>query len=59
HVMDLGFTDHTALIVGGVRFALDDFRHSSPSTMFVALACFGAALVLGPKLAARPSRTDK
>ncbi len=47
---------YPALIVGGVRFVLDDFRHSSPSTMFVALACFGLALVLGPKLAARDIR---
>lgn len=44
---------YPALIAGGVRFVLDDFRNSRPSTLFIALACFGLALVFGPKLAAR------
>ena len=44
---------YPVLIVGGIRFVLDDFRNSSPSTLFIALACFGLALVFGPRLAAR------
>ena len=48
---------YPVLLIGGVRFVLDDFRHSRPSTLFIALACFGAALVLGPRFAAKP-RTD-
>ena len=49
-----GFTRlvYPVLLIGGVRFVLDDFRHSRPSTLFIALACFGAALVLGPRFAA-------
>jgi hypothetical protein len=41
------------VIIGGIRFVLDDFRHSRPSTLFIALACFGLALVIGPRLSAR------
>ena len=43
---------YPVLIVGGIRLVLDDFRHSTPSTLFIALACFGLALVLGPRFAA-------
>lgn len=44
---------YPVLIVGGIRLVLDDFRHSAPSTLFIALACYGLALVVGPRLAAR------
>jgi hypothetical protein len=43
---------YPVLIIGGIRLVLDDFRHSSPSTMFIALSCFGIALVAGPRLVA-------
>ena len=45
------------LIVGGLRFVADDFRHSGPATLFIALAVYGLAWVLGPRLAARDSGT--
>lgn len=48
---------YPVLAIGGVRFVLDDFRHSRPSTLFIALACFGLALVFGPRFASKP-RTD-
>ncbi len=41
------------LIVGGLRFVADDFRHSDPATLFIALAVSGQAWALGPRLAAR------
>jgi hypothetical protein len=44
---------YPALALGAVRLVLDDFQHSSASTLFIALACFGLALVLGPRLASR------
>ena len=44
---------YPVLIVGAIRLVLDDFRHSSPSTLFIALGCFGLALVLGPRFASR------
>ncbi len=47
---------YPVLIIGGIRLVLDDFRHSSPSTLFIALSCFGIALVLGPRFAARKTQ---
>ena len=44
---------YPALAVGALRLIVDDFRNSSPSTLFISLACFGLALVLGPRLATR------
>jgi hypothetical protein len=44
---------YPVLALGGVRLLVDDFRHSEPSTMFLALALYGAALAFGPRLAAR------
>ena len=41
---------YPVLIVGGVHLLLDDFRNSSPSTLFVALGCYGLALVVAPRL---------
>jgi hypothetical protein len=37
---------YPALIIGGVRIVADDFRHSRAATLFVALAFYGAALVI-------------
>lgn len=47
---------YPVLVLGGLRLVADDFRHSRPSTLFVALACYGIAWVLGPRLAARATR---
>lgn len=64
-VVALGFAarwPHTAifarlvypvLALGGVHLLVDDFRNSEPSTLFVALALYGIALALGPRLALR------
>ena len=41
------------LVVGGLRLVADDFVHSSPATLFIALALYGLAWVMGPRLAAR------
>lgn len=38
------------LVVGGLKLVLEDFRASDPSTLFIALAAYGVALVLGPRL---------
>lgn len=38
---------------GGLRMLADDLRHSEPSTLFLALAAFGVALVVAPRLTAR------
>ncbi len=44
---------YPVLAAGGVRLVLDDFRHSEPSTMFIALALYGAALAFAPRIASR------
>jgi hypothetical protein len=47
---------YPVLVLGGVRLLVDDFRHSRPSTLFVALAFYGMAWALGPRLAVRAIR---
>jgi len=44
---------YPVLAAGGVRLVLDDFRHSEPSTLFIALALYGAALAFAPRIASR------
>ena len=42
------------LLVGiGLKMAAQDFPHSRPATLFVALALYGAALILAPRLRRR------
>jgi hypothetical protein len=42
------------LLVGiGIKMVAQDFMHSRPATMFVALALYGAALILAPRLRRR------
>ena len=42
------------LLVGiGVKMAAQDFMHSRPATLFLALALYGAALIMAPRLRRR------
>lgn len=42
------------LLVGiGLKMAVQDFLHSRPATLFVALALYGAALIMAPRLRRR------
>lgn len=44
------------LLVGiGVKIAAQDFMHSRPATLFVALALYGAALIMAPRMRRRQS----
>ena len=38
------------LLVAGLKLLVDDFPHSDPGTLFPALAAYGAALILAPRL---------
>jgi len=39
------------LLVGiGIKMAGQDFKHSRPATLFIAMALFGAALIVAPRL---------
>lgn len=41
------------LVVTGLKMVAQDFMQSSPATMFVALACYGAAMIFAPRLRRR------
>jgi hypothetical protein len=42
------------LLVGiGLKLVAQDFKHSRPATLFIALALFGAALIIAPRLRRR------
>jgi len=42
------------LVAIGLKLALMDLRYSTPATLFAALACYGAALLLVPRLRRTP-----
>jgi hypothetical protein len=44
---------YPVLVVGGIKLVVDDFRHSSPATLFAALALYGVALILAPRILRR------
>jgi len=48
--VELGTFVHPILVLCGTKLVLEDFRLSEPSTLFVALILYGAALVLGPRV---------
>lgn len=50
----LGQLAYPLLAATGVKFLLIDLRHSQASTLFAALACYGTALVLVPRLRRLP-----
>lgn len=41
---------YPVLILTGLRLIVEDLRHSTPSTLFVAFAFYGAALIFAPRL---------
>jgi hypothetical protein len=53
HTAIFGRLVYPVLVLGGLHLLVDDFRHSDPSTLFVALALYGLALAMGPRLALR------
>jgi hypothetical protein len=44
-----GLFVYPILMLTGVKLLIEDFRVSQPATLFVALAAFGAALVIAPR----------
>ncbi len=48
------------LLVGiGIKMAGQDFKHSRPATLFIAMALFGAALIVAPRLRRTAGRGSK
>jgi hypothetical protein len=52
--VELRWLVYPILVAGGLKLVVDDFMHSTPATLFVALAVYGAALILAPRLLRRP-----
>jgi hypothetical protein len=44
---------YPVLVTGGLKLVVDDFRHSTPATLFAALAVYGVVLILAPRLLRR------
>jgi hypothetical protein len=58
---ELGWLTYPVLLTGAAKLLVEDFRHSRPATLFLALALYGAALVVAPRLmkgGARGNRPD-
>ena len=49
-LVEFGWLVYPVLVLGAVKLALDDLRHSTPGALFVAFAAYGAALVLAPRI---------
>ena len=47
---ELRWLTYALLGLGGMKILFEDFPVSSPSTLFVALAAYGAALIVVPKV---------
>jgi hypothetical protein len=45
-----GWLVYPLLIGIGVKMVSEDFKHSRPATLFIAMALFGTALILAPRL---------
>lgn len=52
-----GWLVYPLLIGIGLKLVTQDFKHSRPATLFIALAFYGAALIIAPRLRRR-SRTS-
>jgi hypothetical protein len=56
-----GYLLYPVLAWGAVKLVIEDFAWSPPALLFVALALYGAALILGPRVrggAATAGRVD-
>jgi hypothetical protein len=50
-----GYLLYPLLAWGAVKLVVEDFSSSAPALLFVALALYGAALIVGPRMAGRRS----
>ena len=48
--VEFGWLAYGVLAVGGLKILFEDFPNSRPSTLFLALAIYGAALILVPRI---------
>jgi hypothetical protein len=50
---------YAVLVAGALKLVVDDLRHSSPATLFAALAVYGVALILAPQILRRAVVPDQ
>lgn len=50
---------YPVLVVTGLKLVAEDLPHSKPATLFVALAFYGGALILAPRLVRRQAPPDR
>ena len=53
---ELVWIGYLAIALGTLKLILEDFRQSNPVALAVSLVCYGALLIVVPKLSSRPSR---
>jgi hypothetical protein len=54
---ELSRLTYPLLIAGGLKILLEDLSTSRPATLFIALALYGAALILAPRVLKRPTHS--
>jgi hypothetical protein len=52
---ELVWLSYVAIALGTVKLVMEDFRLSHPAALAVSLVCYGALLIMLPKLSARAS----
>jgi hypothetical protein len=52
---ELVWIGYTAIALGTVKLLLEDFRQSHPAALAISLVCYGAMLIVVPKLAGKSS----
>lgn len=50
---ELVWISYLAIALGTVKLVVEDFRHGNPAALAVSLVCYGAVLILTPKLTRR------
>lgn len=50
---------YPVLVAGGLKLVAEDLPHSKPATLFIALAFYGGALILAPRLVRRQAPSDR
>jgi len=53
--LELRWLLYPLLIAGGLKLLMEDLPHSRPATLFIALALYGGALIVAPRLARLPA----
>lgn len=56
---ELVWIGYSAIALGSVKLLLEDFRQSHPAALAISLVCYGAMLIVVPRLAGKPACATK